>query len=79
MRTFGWVAVVLGLFGLGGSASATTPEQVRVMIVTAFADEAGVWERARLFARAIPVPGEPRSAVQAGQRNPAGIASGRRA
>ena len=57
MRTFGWVAVVLGLFGLAGPAWATKPEQVRVMIVTAFADEAGVWERARPFARAIPVPG----------------------
>ena len=51
--------ICTGLCALAGPATATVPEQVRVMIVTAFADEAQAWEQARTFKREIPVPGLP--------------------
>lgn len=60
MRTVGWIGLLLAAL-LGPPAArpvvAADAEQVRVMIVTAFAAEAGAWEQARPFRRTIPLPG----------------------
>ena len=58
--------ICAGLCALAGPATATVPEQVRVMIVTAFADEAQAWEQARNLQAGDPGP-RAAGAVSGGQ------------